>query len=169
MKINKKLFSKFLLGASFAFLFFLILKIPVQAAIENPVIGDLGTVDGAKDGSKFVDYVVYLWKVAINLGGLSVIVYFLLGAFEWITSEGDSGKLEKARSKIMNAVIGLVLLVSSFVLLNFLSKALFKEEFNILELNFPTSIEDSNNKKYAPTNTNNTQTVNDGTNQLNFY
>ena len=142
MKINKKIINKFLLGASLAFVFFVILKTQAQAALENPVIGDLGTVEGAKDGSKFIDYVVYLWKVAINLGALAVIVYFLLGAFEWITSAGDSGKLEKARAKIMNAVIGLVILVSSFVILNFLSRILFKQEFNVLELSFPDRLEE---------------------------
>ena len=168
MKINKKLINKFVLGISLALLFFVIFKVPAHAALENPVIGNLGTVDGAKDGSKFIDYVVYLWKVAINLGALAVIVYFLLGAFEWITSEGDSGKLEKARSKIMNAVIGLVILVSSFVILNFLSRILFKQEFNVLELSFPDRLEESSQ---TIDNKTTTQTTSDGKagDSINFY
>lgn len=150
MKTNKKLIKKFILGTGLALLFFLILKGPAQAALENPVIGELGTIEGAKDGSKFVDYVVYLWKVCINLGALAVIAFFLLGSFEWMTSEGDSGKLEKARGKMMNAVIGLVILVSSFVILNFLSRILFKQEFNILELSFPDRLEEQSNQDEIP-------------------
>jgi hypothetical protein len=66
-----------------------------------------------------------------------VIAFFLLGAFEWITSGGDKTKVENARNKITSAVIGLVLLVSSFVLLSFLSKLLFAGEFDLLKLTVP--------------------------------
>ena len=111
----------------------------IQAqGITNPVIGNLGTNDAsASSGGKFVEYTVYLWRAAITIGSLAVIVYFLLGAFTWITSGGDKGKVEEARNKITNAIIGLVLLVSSFVLLSFLSKILFGGEFDLLKLTIP--------------------------------
>jgi len=78
-----------------------------------------------------------LWRASITLGSLAVIAFFLLGAFEWITSGGDKTKVENARNKITSAVIGLVLLVSSFVLLSFLSKLLFAGEFDLLKLTVP--------------------------------
>lgn len=110
----------------------------IFAQITNPVTGDLGTYDASESsGSKFIEYTVYLWRAAITIGALAVIVYFLLGAFTWITSGGDKAKVEDARNKITNAVIGLVLLVSSFVLLGFLSKILFAGQFDILKLNIP--------------------------------
>lgn len=108
------------------------------AQITNPVAGNLGTYEAsASSGGKFVEYTVYLWRAAITFGSLAVIVYFLLGAFTWITSGGDQSKVEDARNKITNAVIGLVLLVSSFVLLSFLSKILFGGEFDLLKLTIP--------------------------------
>lgn len=106
--------------------------------VSNPVIGNLGTNDAStSSGGKFVQYTVYLWRSAITIGSLAVIVYFLLGAFTWITSGGDKTKVEDARNKITNAIIGLVLLVSSFVLLSFLSKILFAGEFDLLQLSIP--------------------------------
>lgn len=106
--------------------------------ITNPVIGDLGTNDpSASSGGRFIQYTVYLWRASITLGSLAVIAFFLLGAFEWITSGGDKTKVENARNKITSAVIGLVLLVSSFVLLSFLSKLLFAGEFDLLKLTVP--------------------------------
>lgn len=108
------------------------------AQITNPVTGNLGTYEAsASSGGKFVEYTVYLWRAAITIGSLAVIVYFLLGAFTWITSGGDKTKVEEARNKITNAIIGLVLLVSSFVLLSFLSKILFGGEFDLLKLSIP--------------------------------
>ncbi|HOA11763.1 hypothetical protein KBB59_01175 [Candidatus Woesebacteria bacterium] len=106
--------------------------------ITNPVIGDLGTNDpSVSSGGRFIQYTVYLWRASITLGSLAVIAFFLLGAFEWITSGGDKTKVENARNKITSAVIGLVLLVSSFVLLSFLSKLLFAGEFDLLKLTVP--------------------------------
>ena len=110
---------------------------PVYAAIENPVVGDLGTNEGAADGSKFINYVVYLWRAAMILGALAVIVYFILGAFEWITASGDQNKIQTAISKITNSAIGLVLLVSSFVIIGFISRLVFGNNFNILQLTIP--------------------------------
>lgn len=128
-----KLFSALLITIG---TFFLISN-NAQAAIENPVVGDLGKNEGASDGSKFIGYMVFLWRASVSLGGLAVILFFLLGAFEWITAGGDKNKIESARSKMTNSVIGLVLLVSSFVLLGFMSKLLFGDNFNILKLTIP--------------------------------
>ncbi len=108
------------------------------AQITNPVTGNLGVSEpGASSGSKFIQYVVYLWRAAITIGSLAVIVFFLLGAFSWITAGGDKTKVENARNQITNAIVGLVLLVSSFVLLSFLSKLLFAGEFDIFKLSIP--------------------------------
>jgi hypothetical protein len=74
------------------------------------------------------------------LGALAVIVFFVWGAFEWITSGSDSKKAESARSRMTNAIIGLVILVSSFTLLSFISKILFGNSFDLLKLTIPSQI-----------------------------
>ncbi len=48
---------------------------------------------------------------------LLVFGYLVLGGIEWITSGGDKGKTESARNKITAAVIGLIILVSSYAIL----------------------------------------------------
>lgn len=109
-----------------------------RAQINNPVIGDLGQNDpSVPSGGKFIQYTVYLWRASITIGSLAVIAYFLLGAFSWITSGGDKTKVETARNQMTHAIIGLLLLVSSFVLLSFMSKLLFGGEFDLLQLTIP--------------------------------
>lgn len=129
--------KKFLLSIQ-VFAIGLMFSQPVQAAITNPVIGTMGTAEGTQDGSKFITYMVGLWRVVINLAALVVVAFFILGAFEWITAGSDSKKVESARNRILNATIGLIILVSSFTIINFLSKILFGGEFNLLKLTFPT-------------------------------
>jgi hypothetical protein len=131
--------SKFLLLTSlFAVVFLLVFGAEAQAAIVNPVIGDLGTNEGTADGSKFINYTVYLWRTSINLGALAVIGFFIWGAFEWLTAGGDTKKTETARTRITNAVIGLVIMVASFTILSFVSKLFFGQNFDLLRLTFPT-------------------------------
>lgn len=48
------------------------------------------------------------------VGGLIFLVYFFIGAFNWVTSAGDKGKLEKARGHMVDGAIGMVIMVASY-------------------------------------------------------
>jgi len=52
-----------------------------------------------------------LLKIFMLIALLAMGLYLLLGAFEWITSGGEKEKLTKAQGKIMNAVIGIFILI----------------------------------------------------------
>lgn len=52
---------------------------------------------------------------------ITFVVFFfilVLGAFKWITSNGDEKKLASARAQITNALIGVVLILSTWAILN---------------------------------------------------
>lgn len=55
-----------------------------------------------------------LFKTGINIfvivAGITLIVYLLWGAYDWIISGGEKERLAKARSRITNALIGMVLI-----------------------------------------------------------
>ncbi len=106
--------------------------------ITNPVIGTLGD-DAAKaqSGATFLGYFITLWRALITVGAIIVVIYFLWGAIEWIVAGGDQGKVAKARDRMTQAAIGLVLLVGSFTIIAFLSMVFFGDNFNILELTIP--------------------------------
>lgn len=120
----------------------------VSAQISNPALGgNFGTHPGNNQGfaNRFGTLFIRFWNVAITLGAILVILYLIWGAVEWIGSGGDSGKLEKARNKMLHAVVGLFLLVSMFVILIIINTLVFNCPpgsttctFNILQLNFPT-------------------------------
>lgn len=50
-------------------------------------------------------------QVGLLIGGLLLLGYFFYGAFLWITSGGESEKVEKARNTMTSAAVGIVLLV----------------------------------------------------------
>jgi len=74
-----------------------------------------GVIPHASAGNyeaNFWDWVSRLMGVVMPIAALLVLAYLIWGAVEWITSEGDPGKLQKARNKMMHAVIGLIILAS---------------------------------------------------------
>jgi hypothetical protein len=106
--------------------------------IKNKAIGIWGNSAAvASTGGTFLLYFVNIWRAVINVGALLVIVNFIWGAIDWITAGGDSGKIQKAREKITQSFIGLILLVGSFVIIAFVGKLLFGDAFRILDLAIP--------------------------------
>lgn len=52
------------------------------------------------------------------IGAVSVIM-IIVGGFQYVVSGGDSSKVEKAKNTILYAVVGLVVAIVSFALVNF--------------------------------------------------
>ncbi len=114
---------------------FLVTK--AQAAITNPAVGTLGEdAAAAADGTLFTGYFLRIWNAIYMIGGLLVLINFLWGAVTWITGGGDSAKIQKARDRMIQSVIGLIILVSSFALIGFINMLFFGADFNILNLQF---------------------------------
>ncbi len=67
---------------------------------------------------------------AMILGTMIALTKFAIGAIQFILSSGDPTKLENARTTVTDALIGLTLLVSAWVLLGYLSAA-FPEDWQI--------------------------------------
>lgn len=54
------------------------------------------------------------------IGIVLAVAYLMYGGIRWITSGGDKTKVESARKHIISAVIGLVVVVGTFTILNLL-------------------------------------------------
>lgn len=113
----------------------------IQAAtfegIQNPATGNLGNnPDTASSGEMFVSIFISLWNTAISVGAIITIAMFLWGSIEWITASGDSAKVTKGQQKMLQAALGLFVLVSSFIIIGFVSSILFGTQFDILRPKF---------------------------------
>lgn len=114
----------------------------VAAQITNPVIEDWGELEGSCDAAPlFVEYFILVWKAIISLGAIVVLVMFIYGAIEWLSSSGDSAKLAKARTRMLHAALGMLILVASFSIISFVSMIFFGENFDILNFTLPTGLE----------------------------
>lgn len=63
-------------------------------------------------------------NATIVIGALAAFMYLVLGGFQWITAGGDPKKTEEAQKKITNAVIGLVIIVAAWAIMNVVTQFL---------------------------------------------
>jgi len=61
-------------------------------------------------------------SAAISLSGIVLFVLLLVGGFKYITSGGDPKATEAAQKTITYAVIGLILILASYLILLLISK-----------------------------------------------
>ena len=103
-------------------------------AITNPAVPGGTSPDSSP--AQFAITLATLWQTIIIVGGLAFLLYFLLGGVTWIMAGGDKGKLEEAKGKITQGLIGLGVLAASYVIIKFIETAI---GMNLLNITWPTA------------------------------
>ncbi|MFC1646962.1 hypothetical protein ACFL1A_01630 [Patescibacteria group bacterium] len=116
------------------------MKNTLLAQLTNPVLPPaLG--QGAKEqggvalGGLIGALIGFLFIVAF----LIALFFLITGGISWVTSAGDKSKLEVARDKITNAIVGLIIVAGVWAIMTVIAPFLGFEAFP--ELPLPT-IED---------------------------
>jgi hypothetical protein len=110
-------------------------NIDFQSAITTP--GGYQPGSGIEGSTSAVEKLASNVLVVLTIvAGISFVLYFLLGGLTWITAGGDKGKIEEARGKITQGLIGLAVLAASYVIIKFIETAI---GMNILNISWPTA------------------------------
>lgn len=110
---NKKIFS-FILIFLFNLFFY---QIALGANIENP----LAITEGS--AQQIVSRLIE--TVLLVIGSLAFLVFFV-GGVMWITSGGNEDKIKKGSQAMMWAAIGIVVIFSSYAIINLILISLLK-------------------------------------------
>jgi len=70
------------------------------------------------DGSDLPAYIIAIYKLGLAIVTLSAVLMISIGGFLYLTSAGNTSSMGTAKGIIFDAVIGLVIALSSWVLLN---------------------------------------------------
>ena len=62
---------------------------------------------------------VSLVKLLMTFLGIIAVVIILLGGFKWMTAAGNDDKVAEAKKLIAAGIIGLVIILSAFLIVNF--------------------------------------------------
>lgn len=83
---------------------------------KSPMGTDIMQLDKEKK-LNIVEFTKYLYEWGIALGGVATFVAFVIAGFQYITSIGNPQTMKDAIARIKSAMFGLVMLLSSYVLL----------------------------------------------------
>ncbi len=98
----------------------------IMGAIRIALVGGSGdisdcTYDQDCLSSNDIDMVVNLIQWVIGIAGAVSAIFVVYGGIAYITSSGDSGKLQKAKNTIIYALIGLAIVALAEVITAFVS------------------------------------------------
>ena len=86
-----------------------------NSTISVTPTGTTGTGSGSQNFSGIIyqGFIVFTW-----IAGIAAVFYLLLSGFQYITAGGDGEKAGKARTGIVNAIIGIIILMAAFFIFN---------------------------------------------------
>jgi|GEM_PF-6793852 len=133
----------FIIGL-FVVLGFFILHQSVLAATFTPQVGIPGSnkyQPGETVGvgpETFADYLTTFYNWAVGAIIVIGIVMIMFAGFQWVMAAGSAPKISAAKERIFSAIIGILLAVGSYALLNFINPSLTR--FRSLSLNPVTEV-----------------------------
>lgn len=97
----------------------------VQAQINTIV--DFPDLPGAPDPTSGIPQLIkYIFIFSLGIVGLIGMVAILMGGFSYVTSAGNPQKAADGKNQILSALLGLLLILGSWVLLNLINPDLLK-------------------------------------------
>lgn len=93
----------------------------VAASDPRPLEIDYPEIGGLKPTTTetlLPDYIKYIFNLSLLIIGIIVFISLLFGGFLYLTSFGNPTNLSNAKDRMFGAIIGLVLLLTSWLILN---------------------------------------------------
>jgi len=96
---------------------------PLQAVKSVANIAGLGLTGQAPTIQQVIIAIV---NYALGFLGIFFLISILLAGWQWMSSMGDAEKIDKAKSRLKNSIIGIVIVLISFSLTVYLADLYYK-------------------------------------------
>lgn len=111
-------------------------------AVCNPII-EPGCIDkGSKIAESPIDYTNNVIQTIITIFIMVGVIYFIwhvvMSAYHMISSQGDPKKWEEAQKSLTYAIVGIVVVLSIFIILRFIGIVFGIDSLKTLQLIWPT-------------------------------
>lgn len=97
------------------------IKTEIAIPLPQPVEGYTGNTV-----TDLANYIDVIYQFVISIIGLVAAIMMIIGGFQYLTSAGEDGKIGAAKKRITNALMGLVLAFSAYLLLNTINPELLR-------------------------------------------
>lgn len=82
--------------------------------------------DGVFNNNDLMGTLTIIINVVVGVVGFIAVVMIVMGGISFATSQGDTARVAKARNTILYGVIGLVVALLAFAIVNFVLSSIFK-------------------------------------------
>jgi hypothetical protein len=89
------------------------------AQFQTPDAG--GT--GLPNDTSISGFIIRIINIALTVAGLIAVLFLIIGGFRYITSAGNEEVAESAKKIITNSIIGIIIIILSFVIVRVISNA----------------------------------------------
>lgn len=89
--------------------------------------------------TNFIAYLQWLFPFMLSLAGILAVVMIIIGGFQYMTSAGSTDSIGRAKDRITNAILGLLLAAASWVILNTINPDLVRFRLDIATLRLPST------------------------------
>lgn len=79
-------------------------------------VGGGGTGNSSNDLTKTIKNVI---NILLYIIGMVAVIFIVIAGLRFVTSNGDSGTISSARNTVLYAVIGLVVAIMAYAIVNF--------------------------------------------------
>ena len=114
----KKYFGKSILGLAWAAVF------PAVALAADNVQSGLSKIQGEFGTSRIfnannvLDLIVSIIRILLMFSGAVAVLFVIIGGFQYITSGGNEEQAEKGKKTLINAIIGVIIIILSYTIIN---------------------------------------------------
>lgn len=99
---------------------------------------NLAPPTGAQTSIQLEKIPQFIVTLLFVVGIVIALAFLIYGGIKWILSGGDKAAVDAARKHIVAAIIGLVIVVSAFIILNVVFTLLFGGNFSLSHLCIPS-------------------------------
>ena len=95
-----------------------------------------GISDVAAEPGGLINFLSNIITLLFTLSGLFVFINLILAGYLYLSAGGDPQKIAQAGNKILYSIIGLIIVVSSFIIAALLGKILFQDPLALIKPKF---------------------------------
>jgi hypothetical protein len=96
------------------------------------IAADTELIAGMPKNASSAEVIVYIFNLAVAIGAFLAVVIIVMAGIEWMTSEGNPSKVEGAKDKIKNTLLGVAILIGCYLILGVINPSLTTIKINNL-------------------------------------
>lgn len=102
-----------------------LVAVPLAASAQLPT-GGVTPIAGSNlpTDANITVFITRVINILLGIAGLVAVVFLIIGGFRYITAGGNEESAESGKKTIVNAIIGIVVVILSFVIVRVISVAI---------------------------------------------